>query len=64
MGVIVVTCPVTGREFDSGIETDRESFARIGTQVGRVWCPYCDTEHEWSVQDARIRGDDDDADAR
>jgi hypothetical protein len=61
MGVIIVTCPVTGREIESGIEIDRDSFARISSTVGRVWCPYCKTEHEWRAQDARIRdGESDD----
>ena len=55
MGVVMATCPVTGQAFETGIETDAKSFARISSTLGRVWCPYCKTEHEWVVKEGYIR---------
>jgi hypothetical protein len=55
LGTITAICPVTGREIPTGIETNAETFARISSIVGRVWCPHCRAEHEWSVGAARFR---------
>jgi hypothetical protein len=55
VGIIVTKCPVTGRELQTGIETDAESFARIASIVGRVWCPYCKTDHDWAAKQAYLR---------
>jgi hypothetical protein len=55
VGAITTVCPVTGKEIATGIETNAETFARIATITGRVWCPYCQVEHEWSVGAAKFR---------
>jgi hypothetical protein len=57
VGAIITVCPVTGEDIPTGIETDRKTFAMIGQIVGRVWCPQCNAEHEWSVGNARLRDD-------
>jgi cytochrome c-type biogenesis protein CcmH/NrfF len=54
MGMIVTKCPVTGHTIDTGIETDADTFKRITTIASRVWCPHCQSEHEWSAADASI----------
>ena len=45
-------CPATGQEIDTGIETDRRSFASLPFFIAIVGCPSCDGEHEWSNKDA------------
>ena len=42
-----------------GIEIERSSFAMIPAFVGRIACPYCGGEHEWSKDTARIVDDGD-----
>jgi hypothetical protein len=55
LGTITTTCPITGKEIATGIETNAETFSRISSIVGRVWCPHCHAEHEWSVGAAKFR---------
>jgi hypothetical protein len=52
--MIVTNCPVTDKEIKTGIETEADTFSRIASIVGRVWCPFCKIEHEWSVAGARF----------
>jgi hypothetical protein len=55
MGPIVVLCPVTGVEFEVGIETDRESFATLPDVTSTAYCPHCLAVHEWSPAHAWLR---------
>jgi hypothetical protein len=55
LGTITTVCPVTGNEILTGIETNAETFSRIASIVGRVWCEHCQTEHDWSVGGAKFR---------
>ncbi len=54
MGVLVIKCPVTGREFSTGIQTDAASLALMPNEVGQAKCPYCLTKHSWRPLDARL----------
>jgi len=45
MPTIFTTCPVTGQQIDTGIETDEASFERLPRFVGRVFCSHCAAEH-------------------
>lgn len=54
MPKIMTTCAVTGRPIDSGIEIDEASFALLPSFAGRIFCPHCGTEHEWSKDTARV----------
>ena len=54
MGMVRTTCPVTGRPIDTGIEIDEASFARLPAFVGKIFCPHCGSEHEWSKDTARV----------
>ena len=57
-GVLVVTCPTTGREFSTGILTDTESLVQV--QLAHVatksYCPHCNIEHLWWTRDAKLVG--------
>jgi hypothetical protein len=48
MGAVRTKCPVTGQSIETGIETDEMSFRRFPPFVGRVFCPLCKTDHQWS----------------
>ena len=45
---IFTPCDVTGKLIDTGIEIERASFAMIPAFVGKIACPHCSGEHEWS----------------
>jgi len=39
---------MTGKLIDTGIEIERTSLATIPAFVGKIACPHCSGEHEWS----------------
>ncbi len=57
MGVLLIKCPVTGKEFSTGIETDKHSLELIPDTVVQSPCPHCGTDHAWSKFDARLTED-------
>ncbi len=54
MGVILIECPISFREFSTGILTDKASFDVIRDVTARARCPYCGQQHEWRKRDARF----------
>lgn len=54
MWKILTPCDVTGWMIDTGIEIDKSSFARLPSFVGRIGCPHCGGEHEWSKATAKV----------
>jgi hypothetical protein len=54
MGMVMTTCPATGQQIDTGIETDERSFARFPDFVARVFCPHCAYEHQWTKNNAWV----------
>ena len=57
MGVLLIRCPVTGKEFSTGIETDAQSLELIPDTVAQSLCPHCGNDHAWSKFDAWLRED-------
>jgi hypothetical protein len=39
---------------DTGIEIDEASFALLPAFVGKIFCPHCASEHEWSKETAHV----------
>ena len=54
MAKIFTACPVTGQAIDTGIEIDENSFARLPSFTGKIFCPHCGSEHEWSKDTAQV----------
>ena len=54
MSRIFTPCDVTGKLIDTGIEIERASFTLIPAFVGKIDCPHCNGEHQWSKDTARI----------
>ena len=54
MGVLVIKCPVSGRELSTGIQTNANTFARMKNVTAQTRCPYCLTEHSWRPLDAKL----------
>ncbi len=54
MAVVVFTCPVTGDDVSTGIETDPDSFALVDAFDVRLRCPLCGDRHNWSELKGRL----------
>jgi hypothetical protein len=58
MNAISIFCPVTGRNIDSGVETDWSTFFKLRPFKMRVRCPQCGEMHEVAVREGYLaRGD-------
>jgi hypothetical protein len=53
MGVLLVKCPVTEKEFSTGINADQASLVGLRAIVSASICPHCGAEHAWRVEDTR-----------
>jgi predicted RNA-binding Zn-ribbon protein involved in translation (DUF1610 family) len=51
---LVFVCPKSGREVDSGVETEIGTLLRIRQENVRALCPACGEWHEWRVRDASL----------
>jgi hypothetical protein len=49
---LIFVCPASGRQIDSGVETEISTLLRIRQHNVRAHCPACDAWHEWPVRDA------------
>jgi hypothetical protein len=54
MGVLVLTCSITGREFSTGIYTDEDTFKKLSDTVTKAACPHCGRVHSWWTHDGRL----------
>ena len=54
MSALVFTCPYTGREIVSGINTDPESLAHVQQLPVNLFCPNCGKVHRLAARDGRL----------
>jgi hypothetical protein len=54
MGVLIIKCPVTGKDISTGVETDAEGFDRMPNLVSYAHCSDCMTDHAWRPLDAKL----------
>jgi hypothetical protein len=59
VGILMVRCGATGKDFPTGIETDRLSFELTPAFNGTIRCPLCAVDHPWSKIDAWVCESDD-----
>jgi hypothetical protein len=55
MAMVMISCPNTGRDVATGIETDPCSFEAFGT-AAPLRCPACGRDHAWSKTNAWLAG--------
>ncbi len=55
MGLVMIRCPVTGREIPTDMKADQFSFNRSPVFFGHTFCPICRRDHEWFAKDAWVR---------
>jgi hypothetical protein len=53
MGVLVITCPATGKEFSTGMQIDERETAGLPDYETSTLCPYCKRLHRWRPKEAR-----------
>ena len=51
---LIFVCPTTGREIDSGVESEIGTLLRIRQQKVRVLCPACGERHYSGVVELTI----------
>jgi hypothetical protein len=54
MGVLMLKCPTTAREFSTGVHLEEESFRKLPDTVTKASCPHCDRVHSWWTREARL----------
>jgi endogenous inhibitor of DNA gyrase (YacG/DUF329 family) len=59
MGVMMITCPNTGRPVTTGIETDNSTFRDLPDTMSKVRCPQCGAQHVWWTREAWLAADGD-----
>jgi hypothetical protein len=52
MGVLMLTCPSTAREFSTGIFIEEDSLKKLPNTAAKARCPHCGLTHTWWPQDA------------
>jgi hypothetical protein len=54
VGVLLIRCPKTNRDFSTGIHVDAETLARVPQEFTHTHCPYCKTQHFWLPREAKL----------
>jgi hypothetical protein len=54
MGVLLIRCPKTGRQFSTGIHVDVETLARVPQEYTQTHCPHCHSNHFWLPREATL----------
>jgi hypothetical protein len=52
MGMLMLRCPMTDRNFSTGIYADKSRFKLMPDTERIVLCPQCGREHTWRPRDA------------
>jgi hypothetical protein len=52
MGVLMITCPVTGKQFSTGLQIEEKDVAALPDYETATLCPYCKQFHRWRPADA------------
>ena len=52
MGVLMLRCPMTDRNFSTGVNADKSSFRLMMDAVRAARCPQCGHVHAWRPRDA------------
>jgi len=51
---LVITCPETGAEVETGFAMTRTAFDEATLTDVRLKCPVCHHIHTWSIEDAQL----------
>ena len=54
MGVLMLKCSITDREFSTDIHIDEDTFRGLPDIVSKARCPHCGLMHSWWTREARL----------
>jgi len=54
MSALIFTCPFTGRDIVSGINTDLASLSHVRQLPVSLFCPNCGKVHRLAAKDGRL----------
>jgi hypothetical protein len=54
MAQVIARCRHTGHYMFIAMDADRKEFGHSRGPFTRQFCPFCDTEHLWYKEDARL----------
>jgi predicted RNA-binding Zn-ribbon protein involved in translation (DUF1610 family) len=54
MGTVMTTCPITGRDVEIGVDTDKRTLAAVERFFTLFACPSCGEEHALSHRNAWV----------
>jgi hypothetical protein len=57
MAVLTFSCPTTGHDVQTAIETTDDILQRMGTLQISVWCSHCLVSHQIVAKSAWVTGD-------
>jgi len=57
MSSVMIRCPKTGRSVSTAIEVEPSVFRKLPQVAGRMHCPACGQEHDWSIAAAWLAGE-------
>jgi hypothetical protein len=52
---IMVNCPSTGKQINTGITMSKELFETAVMQGNLIQCPHCQQVHAWDKKDAYLQ---------
>ena len=55
MASVVIKCPNTDKEVNTGLSMDRMSFESATLSNNSVKCPHCGQTHTWNKSDAFLK---------
>jgi hypothetical protein len=57
MGVLVLTCPKTSKDYSTGIFVEKDDLDRLPNALLPSRCPHCGRVHHWWQHEARYVDD-------
>ncbi len=55
MAMVVIQCPKTGKEVNTGVDLDSVSFEAAPLTNNKFQCPVCGEFHTWDKKDAKLK---------
>jgi hypothetical protein len=53
LGVLLITCPVTSKEFSTGVQIDSRDASMLPDVESEALCTFCEQVHRWRPRQAR-----------
>ena len=54
MGVLLIRCPTTGREFSTGVQVEFDTLSCLPQLPSDTRCPHCLSVHFWLPREAKL----------